>query len=237
LPVEFAHDRSNLCAEDGCFARPSITFDFLFKEFTMSRLFQLVSLNMVLLVEIAWCGEVRAQPNPSPAPRPGGGFAVRGVSSPFVLLGSDAVAKELNLTADQKAGIKKISDELRADLFELYSVIRDSSPTDRQAKILGLYEKAQAKRQVAEKAIAALLQEDQVKRLREIYIQVRGAEALRDPAIQAALGLSDDQKKKLQSPLEILTDEQKSAFAAMRGATFDIGLIQLGEPAPPPARP
>jgi hypothetical protein len=46
----------------------------------------------------------------------------------------------------------------------------------------------------------------QVKRLKEIYLQVRGEQALRDPEVQAALGLSEDQKKKILSPLEILTD-------------------------------
>jgi hypothetical protein len=51
---------------------------------------------------------------------------------------------------------------------------------------------------------------------------------LTDPDVQAALGLSDDQKAKLRSPLEILTADQKAAFEKMKGEKFDTSSVRTG---------
>jgi hypothetical protein len=44
--------------------------------------------------------------------------------------------------------------------------------------------------------------------------------------------LSEDQKKKIRSILEILTDDQKAAFEKMKGEKFDVSRLRMGGPGP-----
>jgi len=152
------------------------------------------------------------------------------MASPTMLLNADAVAKELKLTDDQKAKIRKINEKAQASVREAFEGLADLSPEERQERMAGLREKMQNQRKETNKALEAVLTEDQAKRLKEIFIQVLGEQSLRNPEVQAALGLSDDQKAKIRSILEILTDDQKAAFEKMKGEKFDVNSIRMGGP-------
>jgi len=193
----------------------------------MARTLRFVSIALVPLAVAAVGTAAFAQPGP-----PGGGppFGGRGpggpgmfMPSPSMLLGQEAVAKELNLTDDQKSKINDINEETRAKMGELFASMGDLSPQEREQKM---------RAQMAEnnKAYEGVLLENQAKRLKEIFIQVRGEQALRDPAVQEALGLSEDQKNKIRSPLAILTDDQKTAFEKMKGEKFDVSSLRFGPP-------
>jgi hypothetical protein len=150
--------------------------------------------------------------------------------SPYVLLNADAVAKELKLTDDQKAKIRQINEKAQAVTREAFEGMADLSPEERRERMAGLREKMQDQRRETNKALEAVLTESQAKRLTEISIQVRGEQALRDPEVQSALGLSEDQKAKIRSPLAVLTDDQKAAFERMKGEKFDVRSIRMGGP-------
>ena len=151
-----------------------------------------------------------------------------GFGSPYMLLSSDAVVKELELVDDQKAKIKDINEKAKASMRQAGQGLRDLSPEERQKRMSEMRDKMQAQRNETNKALQAVLLDHQVKRLKEIYLQVRGEQSLRDPEVQAALGLSEDQKKKILSPLEILTDDQKAAFEKLKGAKIDVSTIRFG---------
>jgi hypothetical protein len=157
---------------------------------------------------------------------PGGGMF--GMPSPYILLGAEAVAKELNLTDEQKAKIKAINEKAQAASRKAFEGMRDLDPEERQQKMAEMRKTMQTQREEQNKALEGVLQESQAKRLKEIFIQTRGEQALRDAEIQKALGLSEDQKAKIRSILEILTEDQKAAFEKMKGEKFDVSTIRMG---------
>jgi hypothetical protein len=200
-----------------------------------TRLFSvaLVTLAAITLSPAAW-----AQPGPGgPPPGPGGpGMPFGGpfmgamFGSPYALLAADSVAKEVELTDDQKAKIKTINEKAQADTRAAFEDLRDLEPEERQKKMGDLREKMESQRKETNKAIEGVLLDHQVKRLKEIFIQIRGEQALRDPEVQESLGLSQDQKNKIRSILEILNDDQKAAFEKMKGDKFDVSTIRMGGP-------
>ena len=204
----------------------------------MARLSRLGWLALLLCGAIGFSTAAMAQPGPGGPPGRGfggGGFGpmmggMGGMASPTMLLNADAVAKELKLTDDQKAKIRQINEKAQATMREAFEGLADLSPEERQEKMAGLREKMQNQRKETNKALEAVLTEDQAKRLKEVFIQVLGEQSLRNPEVQAALGLSDDQKAKIRSILEILTDDQKAAFAKMKGEKFDVNSIRMGGP-------
>lgn len=202
----------------------------------MGRSLRFVSVVFVSMAAIAVCTAAFAQPGPGGPPPFGGGFGGPGMGmgmfmqSPYMLLGQEAVAKELNLTDDQKSKIGDINEKAQASMRDLFADMGDLSPEERQQKMTEIRDKMQAQRTETNKALEAVLLENQAKRLKEIFIQVRGEQALRDPAVQDALGLSEDQKKKIRSPLEVLSDDQKAAFDKMKGEKFDVSSLRFGPP-------
>lgn len=204
----------------------------------MARSIRVGWLALLLCGAIGLSTAVMAQPGPGGPPGRGfgpGGFGpmmggMGGMLSPYVLLNADAVAKELKLTDDQKAKIRQINEKAQAAMREAFEGLADLSPEERREKMAGLREKMQNQRKETNKALEAALTDGQAKRLKEIFIQVRGEQALRDPEVQAALGLSEDQKEKIRSPLAVLTDDQKAAFEKMKGEKFDVSSIRVGGP-------
>ncbi|WP_144240982.1 hypothetical protein [Fimbriimonas ginsengisoli] len=70
-----------------------------------------------------------------------------------------------------------------------------------------------AERRAAEKkALEAVLNADQMKRLEEIRIQVAGDQAILDPEVQKTLSFTDDQKAKVKE----VQDKYRSAMTTMR---------------------
>jgi putative heme-binding domain-containing protein len=68
------------------------------------------------------------------------------------------------------------------------------------------------------KQLAAVLDEKQLHRLREIYLQQRGSSAFLEPDVVAELKITPDQVQKIQAALDNLSKEQN---ALMQGGGFD----------------
>jgi hypothetical protein len=124
------------------------------------------------------------------------GFGV----SELALLNVEAVQKELELLDDQVAKVREVDEKLRGELR------RGDRPnfqdlTDEQQREF----RAQRRKEAAEMAVKAkaelknILLDDQLARLQEIYIQAAGTQALTDADVATKLGLTDDQKAKIES--------------------------------------
>ncbi len=200
----------------------------------MTRFQRCVSIGLIGLAVVAAGTTVWAQPGGGGGGggrggRGGGfgGFGMGGgMDSPYALLANESVAKELNLNDDQKAKIKEINDKAQTAAREAFAGMRDLSAEERQAKMAEMREKMQSARKDTNKALEGVLVEHQAKRLKEIFVQARGPQALRNAEVQKDLGLSPDQVKKIDSPLEILTDDQKAAFEKMKGEKFDVRTLR-----------
>jgi serine/threonine protein kinase len=108
------------------------------------------------------------------------------------LLRSQDVQKHLNFTEDQTKKAYKLAERLGQTFWKSFNSFRQLSPQERQKQF-------QEMTQTARKALAALLTSDQVKRLVQISLQQRGTQALSDPEVARALGLTDEQKRKIRT--------------------------------------
>lgn len=135
---------------------------------------------------------VMAQP-----PQPGGGRGFGGGFGGFggnaMLLGMEAVQKELALTDAQKETFTKLREEARAG-FGGGANFRDMSDEERAKLRTQMEERAKK----TEETIKSTLDEKQYARLNELSIQQAGVMALARPEVADKLKLSDDQKSKIR---------------------------------------
>lgn len=104
-----------------------------------------------------------------------GGRGPGGPGAGFRLLQAEPVQKELNLTEEQKSSITKLNEELS-----------DLSPEERREKMGETRQK-----------VEAILKAEQKERLEQIGVQLLGGRALTRPEVAKKLGLSEDQRDKL----------------------------------------
>jgi Spy/CpxP family protein refolding chaperone len=132
--------------------------------------------------------------SPAFAQQGGGGFQLGGVR----LLQNKSVQEELKMTDEQKEAVKKVADEYGPKLREAFQNM------DR--------EKAQEIQQAQTKASLATLKPEQVKRFKQIDLQVSGLVALGREDVQKELKLTDEQKNKIKEISENLQKEMREIF-------------------------
>jgi Spy/CpxP family protein refolding chaperone len=153
-----------------------------------------------------------------------GGFGMGGGAA---ILMATNVQKDLKLSDEQVGKIQDTLREIREKHADDRAALKDASAEERQTKMAAL---SKAESDEVKKALS--FSEEQSKRFDQIALQARGAQAFADPAVQAKLKLTDDQKTKIR---EIATaartggggggfnkdasaDERKAAFEKMAEA-------------------
>lgn len=142
----------------------------------------------------------------------GGGMRMmmRGGGNLLQLARREDVAKELNLTSDQKTKLDDLQQSMREEMraqFQSSGGNAGGGQPD-QAAMQKVFQDMQEKQKTA---MAGILSVDQMTRLKELSIQRQGNNAIMDPDIQTALGLSADQKSKIKD----LQDKQMEAMQAV----------------------
>jgi Spy/CpxP family protein refolding chaperone len=140
----------------------------------------------------------------------GGGFGNRG--GKLLLLGIEAVQKELDLNDEQKTSLKGLGEESKKAASEIYSGFRDLSKEDRESKGPELQKKVAEKTKEIEVKANELLLAAQRERLEQISLQQRGLGALVEDDIVKKLGISDDQKQKITAAREASSAKMREAF-------------------------
>jgi Spy/CpxP family protein refolding chaperone len=156
---------------------------------------KIVTVGLVLLA----ASPAFAQPRPGG--RPGGGFPAPGAAQ---LLGMEKVQEELKLTDDQKAQITKITDKYKEDLAKA----RTDQNREKGAEL------RKAETEEIEKAVPTVLKAEQVKRLKQLEVQISGLRAFAKEDVQTALKLTDAQKKDIKTAEEELTKDAQEMFQA-----------------------
>lgn len=136
----------------------------------------------------------------------GAGFGGGRGGNSLGLLTQESVQDELKLSDEQ---IKKATEQVEKQR-ESFAGLRDLSQEERQAK---MQESAKANQAV----LAEILKEDQLKRFKQISLQQRGGQALADPEVAQALGLSTEQKDRIQAIQEASQGELRELFQAGAG--------------------
>jgi len=137
------------------------------------------------------------------------------------LAANEQVQKELEATAEQKTKIEEISDTFRSDSRDLFSGLQGLSREERTEKFAELRPKHQELAAAAEKKLAAVLKKDQLKRLREINIQVSGGRVLARDEIAKALDLSKEQKAKIKGVFESAQKRRGKLFQDLQSGNLD----------------
>ena len=146
-----------------------------------------------------------AQP---PAGRPGGPFGGR-LGGPMLMLGllrNQQVQQELKLTDQQKQQLEQLGEQWREKMRGL----RDLPPEERRQKGEGM-------RAEVEKQLATILNEQQMKRLKQIALQVEGYAALERPEIADQVGLTKEQRQKIRDILRQAGEKRREAFQQGQG--------------------
>ena len=119
------------------------------------------------------------------------------------LLSSESVQKELALTDDQKVRLQKLRDDQESG-HPFFGGIRGLSQADIQKKLDEHAKGTRAK-------IAKILDQQQMKRLNELNIQLAGVAALAFDDVATKLELTDEQKNQLKS----VADESRRRLTAL----------------------
>lgn len=164
---------------------------------------------------------VSAQDQPGRGRRGGGGGFGGMMGSPVGLLRMPEVRKELNLTEEQN---KQVDEALQqATPAGGFAGLQDLSPEEQQKR----REEMRRKMDEATASVKKVLKPEQEKRLEQLALQRQGLAALARPEIAKQLGLTDEQKEKIEKiqasarpqfgSFRDLSDEQRQkAFAEMQ---------------------
>ena len=167
----------------------------------------------VLTIGLALLAASPALAQPPGGPGGRGGFGgVRPAPGAARLLAVDKVQEELKLTDDQKAAVKKATDEVSAKYKDDMDKARTAMDRDKMTEL------RKAENADVEKAVSAVLKPEQAKRLVQIEVQAAGLEAFSRDDVQAALKLTDAQKKDLKGAED---DMQKDAAEVFKDAQGD----------------
>lgn len=136
----------------------------------------------------------------------GGGFGGGRGGNSLSLLTQKSVQDELKMSEEQ---ITKAAEQVEKQR-ESFAGLRDLSREERQVKM-------QEREKANQALLAEILKEDQLKRFKQISLQQRGGQALSDPEVAQALGLSTEQKDRIQAIQEASQGELRELFQAGAG--------------------
>lgn len=138
-----------------------------------------------------------------------GGFGGRGMGGPGMLVNNKSVQKELQMTDDQVKKAKEVTQEIRQKHQEEMQALRDMDPDEGRQKRTALMRTIGEE---TDKALADVLKPEQMKRLKQISLQQRGAQAFTDAKVQEELKLTDDQKDKIKTINDDAQKEMRELF-------------------------
>lgn len=130
------------------------------------------------------------------------------------LLMAPAVQEELKLTDEQKEKIRPVVEKFRDQAREAWESLRDVPEEERFAKGR---EKLNESRHEAMTALREVLKPEQMRRFRQIDLQVSGAEGLLHPYVEDRLKLTDDQKERIEKIVRETRSKRREIFENAQG--------------------
>ncbi len=131
-----------------------------------------------------------------------------GGQSQLQLLSRNDVKKDLKLNDEQSSKIQALQDEQRAQMQQMMEEMRNGGQRPDQETMRKMFEESTKKQN---EAIAKILTPAQIARLKQIRVQLSGSRIIMDAEIQKELGITADQKTKIEG----LQAKQRDANAAI----------------------
>lgn len=131
-----------------------------------------------------------------------------GGQSQLQLLSRNDVKKDLKLNDEQSSKIQALQDEQRAQMQQMMEEMRNGGQRPDQETMRKMFEESTKKQN---EAIAKILTPAQIARLKQIRVQLSGSRIIMDAEIQKELGVTAEQKAKIDG----LQAKQRDANAAI----------------------
>jgi hypothetical protein len=138
-----------------------------------------------------------------------------GIDMPL-LLSNKGVHKEIKMTSEQSDKVKRLVNEV----FDKYKPDMQKARADRDQKQFAklVLDSTVETRQRVNKALPDILDREQIKRVKQIQIQVNGLLSLSKPEIQKQLNLTDAQKEQIKKISDGLTTDLAEVFKDVSSA-------------------
>jgi Spy/CpxP family protein refolding chaperone len=133
----------------------------------------------------------------------------------FGLLRLEQVQKELKLTDEQKDKLRALHREVLRDMPRKPADWQSLSPEESKA----LVKKRDEALANARKELPKILKSDQFERLKQIRLQVEGVAALFNPDVANMLGITDEQRVKLDAVRKDMSREGKELWDSRKLGT------------------
>ncbi len=175
-------------------------------------------------------GPVSSSPGAAAAPSGAGKFpAIPGLFP----LSMSGVQREIGLNGDQRQQLKAISDRYAATLQQLGAAFEKLGPQEKQERGKDVNEQAAQAARNAQRKAESVLTPQQLQAVKKIAFELSATFALADPKTQEKIGLSAEQRQRLnevfeqagekmqqlqretsQRTLQLLDEEQAAALKA-----------------------
>ncbi len=134
-----------------------------------------------------------------------------------MLLTMPEVQKELGMTDEQNAKVEDLRGEMRDDFRSAMSgidfqALRDMSEEERDKKMAEIRTKSEELSKQSDAKVAKVLDEKQMKRLKQLQIQREGAAAFTRAEVLGKLALTDEQKAKIKKIQDDARTQGRPAF-------------------------
>lgn len=177
----------------------------------------LLKLVILILVLVAGMSGSNAQERQRPFRGGGpGGFGGFGSIDAITLMRSEQIQTELKITEPQKEKIQEAVEAMGEQMRGLMAGLRELSSQEREGRFTEIRRERAKLNKVATKAIEAALSEDQVRRLDQIVLQVRGVRALVGDDLASKLEMSDQQRETIR---KIFVEQEKNVRELFQSAS------------------
>jgi Spy/CpxP family protein refolding chaperone len=138
----------------------------------------------------------------------------RSDADPLQLIQSDQLKTELKITADQSAKLKEVENDLRAKVTEKNASanLKGLDAKAKEEKLKKIGEELNAETKTSREKIATILKPDQIKRMKEIFLQIYGLGPLNYPDFQTELKLTAEQIKQIDALKETMLTEMRAGW-------------------------
>jgi len=145
------------------------------------------------------------------------GMMGQGGNIELMLLNVPQVQKELNIVQEQLDKLQEIRRSAMEGMRDLFPRdFRDLSAEERQQRMQEVRKKMEERTKELRKKVDEVLLDHQKKRLKEIKLQVQGVQALSDPEVIEMLGITPEQREKMENVRKEAADKQRKQMEGLR---------------------
>jgi hypothetical protein len=138
----------------------------------------------------------------------------RSDADPLQLIQSEQLKTELKITAEQSTKLKEVENDLRAKVTEKNASanLKGLDAKAKEEKLKKIGEELNSETKASREKIATILKPDQIKRMKEVFLQVFGLGPLNYPDFQTELKLTAEQTKQIDSIKETMLAEMRAGW-------------------------